>query len=178
MAGVVRRGPRLNGPGTRVTPLRVLAAVGAVLAVLFLAGLLPFELVRVESDSMAPTLHSGDRLLVLHGAAGVRRGDVVVLHDPRGDGDLVKRVVALGGDRVSIEDGVLVLDGVPVVEPYTDPQQIDGVFHRPRLVPPGEVFVLGDHRRDSLDSRDFGTVPVTELVGRVVWRVGPAPGSV
>lgn len=176
MAGVVRRDHRLSGTGRRVTPAGVLAAAAGLLVALLLGGLLPVEVVRVESDSMAPTVQAGDRLLVRHGPGDVRRGDVLVLRDPHGAGALVKRVVAVGGQRVAIEDGVLVVDAVPVAEPYADPDRIDGVFHRPRLVPPGHVFVLGDDRRESVDSRDFGPVPVSDVIGRVVWRLGPVPG--
>lgn len=155
----------------------MLAAAAGLLVVLLLGGLLPVEIVRVESDSMAPTVQPGDRLLVVNDTDGLRRGRLIVLHDPLGAGALVKRVVGVGGDVVAIEDGVLVVNGAPVVEPYADPDRIDGVFHKPRSVPPGHVFVLGDDRRGSVDSRDFGPVPVSDAVGRVVWRLGPVPGS-
>ena len=91
----------------------------------------------------------------------------------RDGGLLLKRAVALGADEVSIEDGVLLVNGVPVDEPYVDLSRVDGNYFGPRVVPAGSVFVLGDNRADSVDSRDFGPVPLTALVGRVRLRLWP-----
>jgi signal peptidase I len=159
---------------------RILTAI-AVLLVLTVAasvsGLLPLQIVRVASGSMAPTLDAGDLVVVQRGPGGVQRRDVVVVRDP-GTGELlVKRVVAVGGDRIRIEDGGLVIDDEPVCEPSIDPDRIDGVFFRTVTVPAGEVFLLGDDRRDSIDSRDFGTVAESEVLGVVRGRVWPSPGG-
>lgn len=155
---------------------RLILAAAALLAVLFLAGLLPVETMRVRAESMAPTLRDGDRVLVAHRLSGLRRGSLVVLADPEGQGSIVKRVVGLGGERVAIEDGLLVVDGVPAVEPYTDPSRLDGVYQRPVLVPPGHLYVLGDARDTSVDSRQFGPVPLESVVGEVTYRIWPSPG--
>ena len=98
------------------------------------------------------------------------------MHDPLGDGLIVKRVVAVGGDSIGFEDGVLVRNGRPVSEHYTS-DFLDGVYYGPDVVPPGELYLLGDNRFDSIDSRNFGTVPVDTVVGRVVGRLLPLPGG-
>ena len=141
--------------------------------VLFLA--LVAHPVRVQAHSMEPTYRPGDHLLVRSWGAGrdlPRRGDVVVVQVPDG-GDLVKRVAAVAGDEVGIADGLLVVDGVEVKEPYLDQASVDGTWFGPVVVPPGHVFVLGDHRGDSVDSRRFGPIPVSAVRGTVVARLWP-----
>lgn len=156
------------------TGYAVLATVLAA-AVLLVSGLLPFQTVRVPSDSMAPTVAPGDHLLLDKRDPGdVAAGTVVVLHDPLGDGLIVKRVVAVAGDTIGFEDGVLTRNGLPVPEPYTTDVQ-DGVYSGPDVVPPGAIYLLGDHRSDSVDSRTFGPVSRSAVVGRVVARVFPSP---
>ena len=166
---------RLSG-GRRITPLRGLAAMVVVLVGLLVTGMLPAEVVRVDAESMAPTLHAGDRVLLVHGADGLERGDLVAFTDPEGSGLLVKRVVALGGDRFEIEDGVLMVNGTPVVEPYADQSRLDGVFGGPLTVPQRRVYVLGDNRGDSVDSLVFGPVPLESVIGPVTFRLWPIPG--
>lgn len=139
----------------------------------------------VEGESMLSTLHDGDRVLVnrmsyrLHDP---NRGDVVVLK--RFDGasterDLIKRVVGLPGETVEIRSCVVYIDDRPLVEPYIDQeiQQRDGCGgdQVPTTVPEETVFVLGDHRGRSSDSRVFGPVSYDVLIGRafvIIWPVG------
>lgn len=125
---------------------------------------------------MAPTLLDGDRVLVDKRAyrdALPRRGDLVVFNSPR-DGEVtLKRVVGVPGDSVAIEDGVLVVNGRRPVEPYTTPEAIDTVYFGPARVRAASVFVLGDNRADSIDSRDYGLVTQDELIGRVGLRLWP-----
>jgi signal peptidase I len=147
-----------------------------VLVVASVAGLLPVQVMRVASGSMAPTIATGDLVLVEHAAGPVGLRDVVVVPHPSTGTLLVKRVVAVGGDQVAIEDGVLVVDSVPVCEPTIDPARLDGVWFGPVSVPDGEVFLLGDDRGDSVDSRDFGPVPAADVTGLVRTRLWPAPG--
>jgi signal peptidase I len=154
-----------------------LAAGAALLLVAATSGLLPLQPMRVDSDSMTPTVSPGDLLLVRHGQGPVQRGDVVAVTDPLGDGMLVKRAIALGGDEVAIEDGVLVVDGTAVCEPAIDPARLDGVWFGPVTVPEGELFLLSDNRDGSVDSRAFGPVPVSTLVGTVPARLWPVPGA-
>jgi signal peptidase I len=150
------------------------------LALLFaasLVGLLPVQVMRVDSGSMQPTVAPGDLLLVQHWHGAVHRGDVVAVDNPLEDGLLVKRVVGLGGDEVAIEDGVLVVDGAAVCEPAIDPLLLDGVWFGPVRVPEGSLFLLSDHRDGAIDSRAFGPVPEESLVGSVSGRVWPRPGA-
>lgn len=139
------------------------------------SGILPVRIVRVASDSMTPALSAGDLVVVVPG--DVARRDVVVVPRPGGDELIVKRAVAVGGDRVAIEDGVLVVDGEAVCEPAIDADRIDGAFFGPVTVPDGDIFLLGDDRRDAVDSRDFGTVRTADVTGLVRGRFWPSPGA-
>ena len=166
-----RRRPRWPGRLLRGAGLLLVAAV-----VLLVSGVLPVQAIRVPTDSMTPTISPGDHLLLdKRDAARVTVGDVVVVVDPRGDGLIVKRVVAVGGDSIGFEDGILVRNGLPVPEPYTA-DFLDGVYYGPDVVPPGGLYLLGDNRYDSEDSRDFGPVPADTVVGRVAGRLFPSPG--
>jgi signal peptidase I len=159
---------------------RLLSALGWV-ALVVLVAQWPLrawvaEPLAVSTSSMTPTLEPGDRVLTWKPGAGHaewRRGDVVSFH--RDGRILVKRVVAVAGDVVGLRDGRLVVDGRPVVEPWSDPELIDSVFFGPVRVPQGTVFVMGDDRANSEDSRVFGPVPLSDLTGRVVAVLWP-PG--
>jgi signal peptidase I len=171
------RRSRLTRPrfGTVVTALAVTAVVAVGLG--SATGVVPFELVRIPSDSMAPTLEPGDHVVLDHRGRAVSRGDLVVVPDPQDGTLIVKRVVAVGGDMVGISDGVLEVDGRAVDEPYADRSLENGVYYGPYPVPDGRLFLLGDHRAVSVDSRAFGPVPATDVVGTVDVRVWPRPGS-
>ena len=125
---------------------------------------------------MAPAVRDGDLVLVEPVGDELRPGEVVTARHPVTGDRLVKRVVALGGDRVALEDGVLVVDGQQVCERLVDPERQDGVWFGPITVPPGEVFLLGDDRSSSIDSREFGAVDETAIGGRVRLRIWPSPG--
>jgi signal peptidase I len=131
---------------------------------------------RIPSASMAPTIESGDHVLVnklAYRDAAPDRGELAVFHAP-GTGEVtLKRVIGVPGDRVGLEDGVLVVNGRRQREPYADPATIDSEYFGPVTVRPGTVFVLGDNRADSVDSRDFGAVPTDRLIGRVAARIWP-----
>jgi signal peptidase I len=153
------------------------AAGLALLFVASLTGLLPVQVMRVDSISMQPTVSPRDLLLVSRWHGPVHRGDVVAVEHPLEDGLLVKRVAGVGGDEVGIEDGVLVVDGVPVCEPAIDPALLDGVWFGPVPVPEGSLFLLSDNRDGAIDSRAFGPVPEDLLVGTVSGRLWPSPGA-
>ncbi|MEV0850348.1 signal peptidase I [Streptomyces sp. NPDC049954] len=160
----------------------VLLAVLALLAVnRFVAQ--PFE---IPSTSMEPALHVGDRVVVNKLAyrfgGAPRRGDVVVFDGAGyfGDGDYIKRVVGIGGDRVVCcgKDGRLRINGRPVSEPFLHSKDAPSEVPFDLVVPSGRLFLLGDHRSDSRDSRDHlgspggGMVPFSSVIGRaetVVW---------
>jgi signal peptidase I len=134
------------------------------------------EPVRIPTSSMAATLLPGEHVLVDKLATrhrSWRRGDVVLFRAPGGGTLTIKRLVGLAGDKVAIRDGVLVVDGRRMAEPYVAPGAIDSVYFGPIRVPSEEVFVLGDNRRNSLDSRDYGSVPVDDIEGRVLMVLWP-----
>ena len=148
----------------------------AVLALLVVARMFVAEPLRVRSSSMSPTLRAGDQVLVDKFFAHrhmPHRHDIVVLSSPRTGGLLVKRVVAVAGDTVGLEGGVLVVNGRRVHERYVDYRLMVGVYYGPIRVPGGDVFVLGDNRPDSVDSRSFGPIPVSRITGRVFVRIWP-----
>ncbi|MEA2155385.1 MAG: signal peptidase [Solirubrobacteraceae bacterium] len=141
-----------------------------IAVVLVIARVFFFEPFRTNGVSMVPTLRSGDQVLVDKRAyrhALPHRGDLVVFHAPRTGDVTLKRAMGLPGDTVGIEDGVLVVDGRHLKEPYADPDAIDSVYFGPVRVPPGHVFFIGDNRLDSRDSRDFGAVDRRQIIGRV-----------
>jgi len=149
------------------------AVVIALLIHVFLA-----QATRVYGQSMEPNLHTNERLVVeklSYRFHGPRRGDIVVLHDPTGGPDLlIKRVMGLPGERVTVADGRVYIDGVLLEEPYlSQPTLGQG---RSWLVPPLSVFVMGDNRGASRDSRIFGPVPMDQILGRAAFRYWPLDG--
>ena len=147
-----------------------------LLALVVLGRLLLAAPVRIASGSMAPTLLQGDVVLVDRRSldvSEVRRGDLVTFDNPQTAEESLKRVVALPGDTVATIDAVLHVNGEPVDEPYVDFSDWEGIFSARVEVPRGAVFLLGDNRGDSVDSRDFGAVPVERLDGRVLVRLWP-----
>jgi len=168
-------GASSSGAAARRRRRPSLLTVGIVLIVLIVVvKVFVAEPFRIPSQSMEPTLRPGDQTLVnkLSGDSP-DRGDLVAFHAPRTGEILLKRVVAVGGDTVGLEDGVLVVDGRKVREPYADPDAIDSVYFGPVKVRPGAIFVMGDNRANSDDSRDFGAVPTDRIIGRAVARVWP-----
>ncbi len=138
------------------------AIVIALLIHVFLA-----QATRVYGQSMEPNLHTDMRLVVeklsyrLHTP---QRGDIVVLRVRPEDELLIKRVIGLPGDEVAIHDGQVYVNGQPLDEPYLD-QETRGNLAA-RVVPPLHVFVMGDNRRASNDSRSFGPVHIDNIVGK------------
>jgi len=136
-----------------------------------------FQVVVVPTASMEQTVLIGDHLLVnrvSYRFQELRRGEVVSFHAPgKRNAIFLKRVVAVGGDRVEIRDGVVLVNGAAVSEPYAE--HLAGYDERGQssmIVPKNEMFVLGDNRDRSEDSRYFGTVPVRSMVGKpvmVLW---------
>ncbi|MEU7259346.1 signal peptidase I [Streptomyces rimosus] len=162
----------------------VVMAVGCVLFLGgFVWGALTYRPYTVPTDSMAPTIGVEDRVLAEQvDGAEVRRGDVVVFRDSVwGDLPMVKRVVGVGGDTVACcsKDGRLTINGKPVEEPYLHAKGPASPTGFSSKVPVGQLFLLGDHRNDSLDSRthlqdaDHGTVSRTAVDARVDARAWP-----
>ena len=160
--------------------LRLLLALLVTFA-LFFGVVRPFivEAFYVPSESMVPTFLVGERLLVnkfIYRFSEPERGDIVVFEAQTADGGevhLVKRVLGLPGDEIAVRDGVLVLNGVPQRESYLNRDSADESSFGPVEVPPEHVFVMGDNRANSADSRVFGPVPEENIVGEAFLRVWP-----
>lgn len=175
---------------------------GLLLTALVIAVLIKTFLIQpfwIPSESMLDTIHVNDRVMVNKLAFDFgepQRGDIVVFRDPaepevdesvpeavirsvleavgvrtRGLDDLIKRVVGLPGETVTISENRVHIDGVPIEEPYLDPNVVmpdEGPF----VVGEDEVFVMGDNREFSFDSRRFGNIEYDSLVGRafvIIW---------
>jgi len=138
------------------------AVLLAVVINLFLA-----QATRVFGQSMEPNLHTDQRIVVEKVSYRFhlpQRGDVVVLKLPQDAKELlIKRVIALPGDTVEVHDGRVWVNGQPVDEPYLTQPTMGQMA--PLVIPDGHVFVLGDNRGFSNDSRSFGTVPLENIVG-------------
>ncbi|HSL00726.1 MAG TPA: signal peptidase I [Rubrobacteraceae bacterium] len=131
----------------------------------------------VGSESMVPTLKVWDRVLinkVAYDFTGPNRGDIVLFESPASAKDpLIKRVVGLPGETVELRDGTLYVNGEPQEEPYLRKHRPDGRPYGPQRVPEGHVFVMGDNRANSFDSRFFGPVPQENLIGESLVRFWP-----
>jgi len=172
---------RLLSPGARAFFDWVLV-VGIALFVAILVRTFFLAHSQVEGESMINTLHPGDRVFVnkmsyrLHDP---NRGDVVVLHEFQGSGgerDLIKRVIGLPGETIEMSDCVVYIDGLALDEPYLDAQVVTpsncGADFDPVEVRDDHVYVLGDNRPGSSDSRQLGQISEDDLVGRafvVFW---------
>lgn len=168
---------------TRPSALRnlvewVVIAAGALL-VAFIIKTFLLQAFYIPSLSMSPTLKVNDRVLVnklsydLH---AVNRGDVVVFLSPPNEGaktkDLIKRVIGLPGETVESRNGRMVIDGQVLDEPYLGADVFTGPVEK-TTIPPGYYWVMGDNRTNSRDSRFFGPIPKSLIVGRAFVRVWP-----
>lgn len=178
-------------------PLLILAAL--VIAVIIKTFF--FQAFWIPSSSMEDTLQINDRVMVnklAYRLGDLQRGHVIVFDDPRGGEareetlfeaarrnvteaigvsvprtEFIKRVIGLPGERVEIVDSRVLIDGVPIDEPYLKTGSVMPDFG-PIIVPQGEMFVMGDNRNASQDSRYFGTVPIDTIVGRafvIMWPI-------
>jgi signal peptidase I len=174
----VRSSPR-DGPATPGARRRVglqLVAVALIALAVVVVRLTVVAPVRIASESMLPTLDVGDVVLVTQaspGAADLERGDLVLFRSPADGRPTLKRVMGLPGDVLVIKDGRLYVNSRLVEEPYVDHEVIDGYYSRSHRVPTDTVFVLGDNRGNSIDSRDYGSVATSLIQGRVLARVWP-----
>jgi signal peptidase I len=138
---------------------------------------------QVRQQSMERTLEPGQYVLVDKLTPrwdGYKRGDVIVFEPPPGwsDGDrtpFIKRIIGVGRDEIEIRDGRVYVNGVALAEPYVyDGQPTTAPPDRDTFtVPPGEFFVMGDHRASSADSRIFGPIPGSSIIGRAWLRYWP-----
>lgn len=152
-----------------VVMLVVATMMIAVVAVRFLA----FELLNVNGHSMFPTVRHGDRVLVnklAYHNKGPDRGDIIAFN-VEGGRIFVKRVVGLPGDLIEVRNGVLYRDGKKIAnEPYVKfhPESRGRRSYRSRTIQSGRLFVMGDNRAASMDSKDFGPIPDGSVIGKAV----------
>lgn len=136
-----------------------------------------YQPVKVEGTSMAPLISDQERIFInkfVYRFEPIGRGDVVVFWYPLDRSkSFIKRVVGLPGDLVDIRDGHVYINGQYLAEPYVPPRYEDASDYGPSRVPPGEYFVLGDHRISSNDSRIFGYVPASYIYGKAVFAYWP-----
>jgi len=152
----------------------VFSVVLAVIVILFL-----YQPVKVEGTSMMPTLDDQERIFInkfvyrLH-FGKIDRGDTVVFWFP-GDPtkSYIKRVIAVPGDRVEVNQGAVIVNGQALVENYVPEEYRDQSSMTERTVPQDEYFVLGDHRSSSNDSRAWGMVPRRYIYGKAVFIYWP-----
>jgi signal peptidase I len=177
--------------------------VGGSLGFAILIQAFVFQPFRIPSGSMIPTLKDGDRIVVnklSYDVHDVHRGDVVVFTRPKCDtagspkwancgvvgdfDDLVKRVIGLPGDKLYIANSHVYVDGRALDEPYVRKGAVtlaqppyscgfSGTISDPYVVPKGMAFVMGVNRDDSLDSRCFGPIPESTIVGRAFVKIWP-----
>ncbi|HEY5540165.1 MAG TPA: signal peptidase I [Coriobacteriia bacterium] len=168
-------GPRGPNRLAELTARWVLAPLIALVVAIVLVFYVFFSSAVVEGQSMVPTLDPGDYLLITHGARSLHRGDIVVtsVAEQTGQVELVKRVIALPGDTIEVKSDIAYVNGV--VEPqrgqYVLPQM--SVSRTSYVVPEGYVYVMGDNRPISEDSRYLGPVPESGIKGRAILVFAP-----
>jgi len=146
------------------------AVIIALVINLFLA-----QATQVLGQSMEPNLHTSQRVVVekvtyrfFHGP---RRGDIVILDLPEQSEMLIKRVVGLPGETIEVRSGEVYIEGEQIEEPWT--VRLGGGNYGPKTIPPLHIFVMGDNRGASNDSRNFGPVHVDHVVGHAWFSYWP-----
>ncbi|MBI1862515.1 signal peptidase I [Candidatus Microgenomates bacterium] len=161
--------------------LETVTFVGSIFIVIYLFIMQPNQ---VKGASMVPTFHDGEYIFtskVTYKFRGIARGDVVVFKSPRNpDIEYIKRVIGLPGDTVRVTAGTVYVNNRALDEPYTSDKTNlweGGYIHEDETitVPQEQIWVMGDNRPRSSDSRDFGPVQVSSLIGQVFYRYFP-PG--
>jgi len=158
---------------TIVRPIAIAVALAFVIRAAFIG------MYAIPSASMAPTLQSGDQIVVtpyrMPFRAQPQQGDVVVFRSPlRADELMVKRIIATPGDLVETHAGRVFVRGHALAEPYVAKQAASGMI-APQIIPADCYFVAGDNRDNSLDSRSWGVLPRDMIVGRarmILWSWG------
>jgi signal peptidase I len=159
--------------------LEIVQALALAVVISVVLNLFVVQVTEVRQKSMESTLEQNDRVLVskLDYRFGVpQRGDIIVFNPPNDSSiPYVKRVIAVGGETIDLRDGKVFVNGklveVPQATGNTLPQAPQITY--PFTVPAGDVFVLGDNRLFSSDSRTFGPVPVPSIIGKVILRFWP-----
>lgn len=159
--------------------LETVVFIGSLFIVVYLFIMQPNQ---VKGVSMEPTFHSGDYILtskITYKFRSPQRGDVVVFQSPKNpDIEYIKRILGLPGDKIEVKNGNLFVNDILVQENYISAQTNlwDGGYLKEAsaiIVPEGDIFVMGDNRPRSSDSREFGPVPVDTVIGFVFYRYFP-----
>ena len=163
-------------PERRSSLLREIIETALLTAIIFLVVNATTARFKIDGKSMEPNLHDAeyviiDKVTYLFGAP--QRGDIVVFAREGEPKDLIKRVIGLPGETIEVSGGAVLVDGVPLDEPYLTPS----VYTYPaRQLGEGEYFVMGDNRANSSDSRTFGPIRPSNIVGRA-WVIYWPPSS-
>lgn len=171
--------------------LEWIKAIVIALVLVILIRWLLFKPFIVDGPSMQPNFHTGERLIVneiLYDIRSPKRGEIIVFHVPAEGRDFIKRVIGVAGDKVEVKGDTVTVNGEVIEEPYLK-EAIESAHSQNRLwnnkdfpneevaestVPEGHVFVMGDNRSDSKDSRMIGFVPLGDIVGRadlIFWPI-------
>lgn len=128
----------------------------------------------LTGGNMLPTLHAGERI-ICDSVVWPSPGVIIAFDDPSGrHPTLVSRIIAVGGQTIDLEDGAVIIDGIAIDEPYlTDVRTYAGTDALPVQIPEGYVWVMGDNRSNSGDSRYFGPIPVSSIQYRVTFVYWP-----
>ncbi len=152
--------------------------------VIFILFLVAVRVVGVSGDSMVPTLNDGDWLMVRSAPYSPERGDIVIITQPWERGNaLVKRVIGLAGDNIDIDflNGYVYINGEKQDEEYVrELTHINYDMEFPLTVPEGHIFVMGDNRNESIDSRSskIGFIRDEYVLGKAVFRITPDTGRI
>ena len=183
--------PRARKPNRWIVEVLVVVVIAIVIA--FLLRTYVVATYSIPSGSMEPTLQVGDRIVVdklsydLH---GIDRGNIIVFSTPPKENcagppvsDLVKRVIGLPGETISVSGGRVYINGKHLPEPWLPqseknattpgPSSAGYALHRPYQIPSGYVYVMGDNRTESCDSRYWGPITKSSIVGKVDLRIWP-----
>lgn len=154
---------------------RIASVLAQLLALGLIAAAFFIRAPHVLGLSMEPRIHSGEFVLIntlAYRLGSVRRGDIVAFrHDSPTPQTYLKRIVGLPGERIAIDRGSVSIDGKPLDERYV--RYRDGRSDGSVTVPPDGVYVLGDNRANSDDSRDWGVLPVRDIIGKAVVTLWP-----
>jgi signal peptidase I len=131
-----------------------------------------FEPFIVPTPSMEPKLEIGDKVIInklAYKLGPIKRGDIAAFHSPIEEKDLVKRVIAIGGDEITLtSEGEIFINEEKITEDYLPEGQNIFYINQTVVINEGEVFVMGDNRNNSFDSRFFGTIPENDVFGKFV----------
>lgn len=154
---------------------RLVTSVEFVALIVFLVVIfyILMGIATVDGDSMYPTLHNKDKVVYLRRVSEYQAGDIIVLNRPNGE-EYVKRIVAIAGDTVNIQEGKLYVNGkeTEYKEALGESIWMSDHVQYPVEVGESEVFVLGDNREISEDSRSFGSVDISNIAGKLMFYVG------